>query len=464
MSRRKKPTCFAIMPFGQKVVGNFKFDFEAIWRDIIEEAGERAGFRIIRADQGDEGMISPAMFRDLFEADAAIVDVTYANPNVYYELGIRHGLCPHGTVLIRWAGGNRGFQWLENGVWVSPPDAGPPVQKGFGWRQKHERRMTVYSAHVEEMVKFSAPFDLQDVRHIPYIYTEEEVERTVQELAGVLAERNNATEPDSPVHKHIEELKISTGSSPAAGRQDGTYELLGADGQGTGLFVGYNSGDIANLDVESGNAVDFWVNSENTMMQMARMYDRSVSAAIRYLGARQPDAHADGYDDTIQNALIAEMKGRQTVNPGDVLVTQSGKLEDTHGVKRVLHAASVVGRPTKGWDPISPEAMGECVRRIVRTVRDLNAAGVEGRSVIIPIFGAGMANREASDVVEDLVNAAISALAEGARDPQGRGLNLVLFSAFSRADVALMRRQFARRCRDSEKVLKSVVRGDAEAG
>jgi len=38
------------------------------------------------------------------------------------------------------------------------------------------------------------------------------------------------------------------------------------------------TGDIQNI-----KEIDVWVNSENTNMQMARHFERSISAIIRYL-------------------------------------------------------------------------------------------------------------------------------------------------------------------------------------
>jgi len=59
------------------------------------------------------------------------------------------------------------------------------------------------------------------------------------------------------------------------------YELQDAKGK----LVCIISGDIRNV-----TGIDVWVNSENTEMQMARFFDRSVSSVIRYLGAVRDEA------------------------------------------------------------------------------------------------------------------------------------------------------------------------------
>ena len=56
---------------------------------------------VIRADQEQVGgTIHKPMYERLMLSDFAIADVTGANPNVYYELGIRHALRPRTTVMV----------------------------------------------------------------------------------------------------------------------------------------------------------------------------------------------------------------------------------------------------------------------------------------------------------------------------------------------------------------------------
>jgi tetratricopeptide (TPR) repeat protein len=45
-------------------------------------------------------LIHKPMFERLMLCDYAVADLTTANPNVFYELGIRHGIRPHSTVLM----------------------------------------------------------------------------------------------------------------------------------------------------------------------------------------------------------------------------------------------------------------------------------------------------------------------------------------------------------------------------
>ncbi len=98
-----KPLCFVLMPFGRKPEGGTGrlIDFDAVYNRIIAPAVEAAGMDVIRADQEQVGgTIHKPMFERLMLCDYAVADVTGANPNVYYELGIRHALRPRSTVIV----------------------------------------------------------------------------------------------------------------------------------------------------------------------------------------------------------------------------------------------------------------------------------------------------------------------------------------------------------------------------
>ncbi|MGH3825351.1 MAG: NUDIX domain-containing protein [Pseudonocardiaceae bacterium] len=101
-------------------------------------------------------------------------------------------------------------------------------------------------------------------------------------------------------------------------------------------------------DIREWPGIDVWVNSENTNMQMARFYDRSLSAMIRYEGAEKDD-NGEAIDDTIARELAAAVGGRESVTPGTVYVTGAGALAATRGVKKIFHAATTQGVPGSGY-------------------------------------------------------------------------------------------------------------------
>lgn len=96
-----KPFCFVLMPFGQKKdEGGRVVDFDRIYSEIIKPAVEDAGLEPIRADEETVGgIIHKPMFERLMLCDYAVADLTTANANVFYELGVRHGIRPHSTIL-----------------------------------------------------------------------------------------------------------------------------------------------------------------------------------------------------------------------------------------------------------------------------------------------------------------------------------------------------------------------------
>jgi len=100
------PLCFVLMPFGRKPgAGGAIIDFDAVYRDFIAPAIRDAGLDPLRADEEQAGgMIHKPMYERLILCDYAVADLTTANANVFYELGLRHGIKPSSTVMVFSAG------------------------------------------------------------------------------------------------------------------------------------------------------------------------------------------------------------------------------------------------------------------------------------------------------------------------------------------------------------------------
>jgi tetratricopeptide (TPR) repeat protein len=96
------PLCFVLMPFGRKPgLGCGIVDFDAVYGELIAPAIEKAGLEPLRADEEMAGgIIHKPMFERLILCDYAVADLTGANANVFYELGLRHGIKPASTVLV----------------------------------------------------------------------------------------------------------------------------------------------------------------------------------------------------------------------------------------------------------------------------------------------------------------------------------------------------------------------------
>jgi len=98
-----RAVCFVDMPFGKKpdLASGMEVDFDQIYEVAIEPAIAKAGLESIRGDrERTGGIIHAPMFGRLLLSDYVVADLTLANPNVFYELGIRHTARPFTTVPI----------------------------------------------------------------------------------------------------------------------------------------------------------------------------------------------------------------------------------------------------------------------------------------------------------------------------------------------------------------------------
>lgn len=152
-------TCFVVMPIGTQTIGNISLTEDKLrekYNYIIKEAILKAdpSLEVIRADEElNPGSISNDIFTKLMHSKYVIVDITYPNPNVFYELGIRHAIRP-GTILIR------------------------------------------------EKVDFSIPFDISHLRYIEYTQEPSGMDKLASELKRML--NFYAKNPNKPDNQFLE--------------------------------------------------------------------------------------------------------------------------------------------------------------------------------------------------------------------------------------------------------------------
>ena len=99
----ERPLCFIVMPFGMKKDpgGGPDIDFDRIYTQAIQPGVDAAGMEPLRADEERAGgIIHKPMFERLLLCDYAVVDLTTGNPNVFYELGVRHAVRPATTLAL----------------------------------------------------------------------------------------------------------------------------------------------------------------------------------------------------------------------------------------------------------------------------------------------------------------------------------------------------------------------------
>lgn len=99
-------TCFVIMAIGTQKIGDKvvdSSDLKDIYSNLIKEAILKnfPEMDIARADEvAMPGSINSDIITKIIHSDFVIADVTYPNPNVFYELGLRHAT-RSGTVIIK---------------------------------------------------------------------------------------------------------------------------------------------------------------------------------------------------------------------------------------------------------------------------------------------------------------------------------------------------------------------------
>jgi hypothetical protein len=99
-------TCFVVMSIGEQKINGETISAASLktkYDDLIKEAiiKVRPNIEVVRADDISlPGTITTDIITRLMHSDYVVADVTYPNPNVFYELGLRHA-CRTGTIIIK---------------------------------------------------------------------------------------------------------------------------------------------------------------------------------------------------------------------------------------------------------------------------------------------------------------------------------------------------------------------------
>jgi O-acetyl-ADP-ribose deacetylase (regulator of RNase III) len=369
------------MPFGEKETADGKpIDFDKVYDYFLKPIIEALGLKCVRCDKiGESGWIHAKMFEHIYESDVALVDITTLNPNVFYELGVRHSLAPSVTVLIKRRGTN-------------------------------------------------IPFNIQGFQVVDYDEDFQSIEEAKKKISDVIRNGLKLKKKDSPVHEVLN-LRIGTNPKPIPRTEIFRYGLNGLINKHICLITG----DLRNV-----RNIDVWVNSENTNMEMARHFDKSISSVIRYCGAKKDQAKRI-VEDTIAKELLAIVGPGANIPAGDVIVTSAGELERSHQVKKIFHAAAVTGEPGKGYSPI--QDIGQCVRSALELMDSEDMKSANLKSILFPLMGTGTGRGEVEAKAEELLVAAIAYLQSR---PESQIEN-VYFLTWSEEDLAICQRILQRR-------------------
>jgi hypothetical protein len=91
-TKPEKKICFVISPIGEDDSDTRKRS-DQVLKHIITGAVEQLGYEVIRADKISEpGIITHQIIQHIVDAPLVIADLTERNPNVFYELALRHAI------------------------------------------------------------------------------------------------------------------------------------------------------------------------------------------------------------------------------------------------------------------------------------------------------------------------------------------------------------------------------------
>ncbi len=101
MKKEDKKICFVISPIGEGG-SETRTRSDQILKHIITEPVSQLGYEVIRADKISEpGIITTQIIEYIVDAELVIADLTEHNPNVFYELAIRHAMRKPLVQIIR---------------------------------------------------------------------------------------------------------------------------------------------------------------------------------------------------------------------------------------------------------------------------------------------------------------------------------------------------------------------------
>jgi hypothetical protein len=180
-----RPTAFVVMPYGRKADPRtgLEIDCDVVFHHVYVPVLQDLDYDVRRSDlETDSGIIHIGMIEAIANSDLVIADLATVNPNVLYELGLRHALADKVTVL-------------------TIPDLG-------------------------DKTAAQAPFDIAFIRHIPYNRTvdgisDQQAVQAIRALRDILSDPGQARAPDSPVFTwfEVERVGLRTKATMTAAEQ-----------------------------------------------------------------------------------------------------------------------------------------------------------------------------------------------------------------------------------------------------
>lgn len=207
-----KPLCFVLMPFGKKPgVAGLVIDFDAVYKELIAPAISEAGLEPLRADEEmTGGIIHKPMFERLILCEYAVADLTTANANVFYELGVRHAVRQWSTVLL-FAEGSTQLPFDVAPLRAMPyqlsPD-GKPADLGSIKPALVERLIEAKKGSTDSPI-FQLVEDFPEVDHTKTDVFREKVKYSAQMKEKLAAARKDGLEAIQAVERELGEIQDS---------------------------------------------------------------------------------------------------------------------------------------------------------------------------------------------------------------------------------------------------------------
>jgi hypothetical protein len=119
-------TCYVALPFGQKRAPDGRvLDFDDLYARVIQPAVQVAGVECRRFDELAPGTLwHKELFGAVLGSDLMIADISTHNPNIFYELGVRHALRRGRTLLISAVGRLPSSFAYSLVLWYEPDGSG----------------------------------------------------------------------------------------------------------------------------------------------------------------------------------------------------------------------------------------------------------------------------------------------------------------------------------------------------
>lgn len=137
--KTEKKNCFVIMPFSSSKTCS-EDEWTEIFKNVIKPAVEKAGFNYTCSRANIHfGAIIEDILDNLNRSELVIADITDKNPNVLYELGVRHTL--GGAAIV-----------IAQNIDEVPFDLKPYIVKTYGWKSQPERNN--FKRKIKEAIKY----------------------------------------------------------------------------------------------------------------------------------------------------------------------------------------------------------------------------------------------------------------------------------------------------------------------